>query len=108
MPRFEGTALDIGVLIATRYVLGTRIVLGWYVARKTRGGSEDYFLGWRDIIRPIVRLSFQVLNMSGSTFVELPTAGYNDGIAVYNYEWCTERRAPIRAQAPDVGDLEVI
>src|SRR6056297_2522262 len=36
---------------------------------------------------PIIGLSFYVANMSGSTFVALPGSGYNDGIAVYNYEW---------------------
>lgn len=36
---------------------------------------------------PIIGLSFYVANMSGSSFIGLPGSAYNDGIAVFHYEW---------------------
>lgn len=86
MPSLTVTTLD--VLILLGYVLGTRLFFGWYVVRKRRqSDTEAYFLGGRDIPWAVVGLSFYVSNMSGSTFVGLPGAGYASGIAVYHYEW---------------------
>ena len=86
MPDFSVTSIDITVLLV--YVLGTRIAFGWYINRKKKTEtSEGYFLAGRKLTWPIIGLSFYVSNMSGSTFVGLPGSGYNDGIAVYNYEW---------------------
>ncbi len=86
MPEFQVHTIDLLVLMV--YVMGTRVLFGWYFARKTRGGgSEDYFLAGRSLGWPIIGLSFYVSNMSGSTFVGLPGAGYADGIAVFHYEW---------------------
>lgn len=86
MPELQVTPLDIGILLT--YVLGTRVVLGWWFARRAKkGGAEGYFLAGRSMRWPIIGLSFYVANMSGSTFVALPGSGYHDGIAVYNYEW---------------------
>ncbi len=86
MSEFEIATIDIAILVT--YVLGTRIVLGWWFARRARqGGAEDYFLAGRRMSWPIIGLSFYVANMSGSTFIALPGSGYHEGIAVYNYEW---------------------
>ncbi len=86
MPSFDIHPIDIAILLS--YVLGTRIVLGWWFARKTKKqGAEGYFLAGRGMGWPIIGLSFYVANMSGSTFIALPGSGYLDGIAVYNYEW---------------------
>lgn len=86
MPQFTITGFDIAVLLV--YVLGTRLAFGWYLSRKTVSGtSQKYFLADRNLAWPIIGFSFYVSNMSGSTFVGLPGSGYNDGIAVYNYEW---------------------
>ena len=86
MPVLKVTALDLAILIA--YVLGSRVIFGWYIARKRRqGDSEAYFLGGRNIHWAFIGLSFYVSNMSGSTFVGLPGSGYLNGIAVYHYEW---------------------
>lgn len=86
MPDLNVTALDVTILLT--YVLGTRILFGWYIVRKRRSGNaEDYFLGGRNIPWAIVGLSFYVSNMSGSTFVGLPGSGYQTGISVYHYEW---------------------
>jgi SSS family solute:Na+ symporter len=86
MPSFDIHPVDVAILLG--YVLGTRVVLGWWFARKTKQqGAEGYFLAGRGMRWPIIGLSFYVANMSGSTFVALPGSGYLDGIAVYNYEW---------------------
>lgn len=86
MPELEVQAIDVVILLT--YVLGTRIVFGWWAARKNRGrGSEEYFLAGRSLRWPLIGLSFYVSNMSGSTFIGLPGAGYQDGIAVFHYEW---------------------
>jgi SSS family solute:Na+ symporter len=86
MPALRVTILDLIILIT--YVLGSRIIFGWYIARKrTQGNSEAYFLGGRNIHWAFIGLSFYVSNMSGSTFVGLPGSGYLNGIAVYHYEW---------------------
>ncbi len=86
MPQFTITGFDIAVLLV--YVLGTRVAFGWYLSRRAVSGtSQKYFLADRNLAWPIIGFSFYVSNMSGSTFVGLPGSGYNDGIAVYNYEW---------------------
>jgi len=87
VPPLQVTTLDLTILFA--YVVGTRLFFGWYIARRRRrhGGTEEYFLGSRDIPWAIVGLSFYVSNMSASTFVGLPGSGYLNGIAVYHYEW---------------------
>jgi SSS family solute:Na+ symporter len=86
MPVLTVSALDVAILLA--YVLGSRLVFGWYIARKRRqGDTEAYFLGGRNIHWAFIGLSFYVSNMSGSSFVGLPGSGYLNGIAVYHYEW---------------------
>jgi solute:Na+ symporter, SSS family len=86
MPPLTVSSLDVVILIA--YVLGSRLIFGWYIARKRRmGDTEAYFLGGRNIPWAFIGLSFYVSNMSGSTFVGLPGSGYLNGIAVYHYEW---------------------
>lgn len=86
MPNFDIHPLDIAIVLG--YVLGTRVVLGWWFARQTREqGAEGYFLAGRKLTWPLIGLSFYVANMSGSTFIALPGSGYHDGIAVFSYEW---------------------
>jgi SSS family solute:Na+ symporter len=86
MPTLTVATLDIVILIA--YVVGSRLIFGWYIARMRRqGDAEAYFLGGRNIHWALIGLSFYVSNMSGSTFVGLPGSGYLSGIAVYHYEW---------------------
>ena len=85
LPQFEVQAVDIAVLLV--YVLGTRIVFGWLLAKRVSKGSEAYFLAGKHLKWPLIGMSFYVSNMSGSSFVGLPGSGYNDGVAVYNYEW---------------------
>lgn len=79
-------AVDIAVIVV--YVIGVRIALAWYLARKVHaGGSEEYFLAGRSLRWPLIGLSFYVSNMSGSTFVGLPGSAYHEGVAVFHYEW---------------------
>lgn len=86
MPQFSVSAIDIAILLG--YVVGVRVLFGWLVLRRNRGGgSEDYFLSGRRLAWPLIGLSFYVSNMSGSSFVALAGAGYHDGINAYNYEW---------------------
>jgi Na+/proline symporter len=48
MPTLSVSALDLIILIG--YVLGSRLIFGWYIARKRRqGDTESYFLGGRNI-----------------------------------------------------------
>jgi SSS family solute:Na+ symporter len=86
LPTLTVTTLDLLILVV--YVLGSRLIFGWYIARKRRqDSSEAYFLGGRNIHWLFIGLSFYVSNMSGSTFVGLPGSGYLNGVAVYHYEW---------------------
>jgi hypothetical protein len=56
-------------------VVGSRLLFGWYIARKRRQGDpEAYFLGGRNIHWVFIGLSFYVSNMSSSTFVGLPSS----------------------------------
>lgn len=86
MEAFSISSIDIGILLL--YVIGVRLIFGWWVSKRIRGeGSEGYFLGGRRLAWPLIGLSFYVSNMSGSTFVALPGSAYSDGINAYNYEW---------------------
>lgn len=86
MPQFTVTHWDIAILVA--YVLGTRLIIGWYAALKARNAdTEGYFLAGRNMTWPIIGFSFYVANMSGSTFIALPASAYYSGISVYHYEW---------------------
>jgi SSS family solute:Na+ symporter len=86
MPELQVTAWDLGILIG--YVVLTRIAFGWFFARRIRGeGAEGYFLGGHRMRWPLIGLSFYVANMSGSSFIGLPGAGYHSGVSVYHYEW---------------------
>ena len=67
------------------YVIASRIVPLALSSDKT--GAEGYFLGGRNFLWPLVGLSLFATNMSGSSFIGLAGAGYNQGIAVYSYEW---------------------
>lgn len=74
MSEFNISTIDLIVLVV--YVIGTRILFGWYYGRKSQEGSESYFLAGRRIAWPIIGLSFYVSNMSGSSFVGLPGSGF--------------------------------
>ncbi len=86
MPDLNVTTIDLVIL--GLYVIGIRVALGLYVSWKTRGtGSEGYFLAGRNLIWPIVGLSFYVSQVGGGTFIGLAGSGYSSGVSVFNYEW---------------------
>ena len=86
MPKLEVSGWDLAILIG--YVVLTRVVVGVFVARRTRGeGAQGYFLEGHRMRWPIIGLSFYVANMGGSSFIGLPGAGYHSGISVFHYEW---------------------
>ena len=73
------------IIIACIYIIFV-IGIGLYVARKQKG-STDYFLAGRKLTWPLIGFSLFASNMNGSSFVGLAGSGYEDGIAVFNYEW---------------------
>ncbi len=82
--QFDITGIDIGILVV--YLILSRII-PLILNPKTSDDSEGYFLGSRNFIWPLIGFSLFASNMSGSHFVGLAAAGYNQGIAVFNYEW---------------------
>ncbi|MFD1912096.1 sodium:solute symporter family transporter [Halodurantibacterium flavum] len=83
MPDFEVTTLDLVIVVI--YILGI-LGLGIYIGRQQKD-SGGFFLGGRGAIWPIIGLSLMSANLSGTSYVGLAGAGYDDGIAVWNYEW---------------------
>ncbi|MBE0475674.1 MAG: sodium/solute symporter [Coriobacteriia bacterium] len=83
MPEFELTAIDL--VIAVAYV-GVIIGIGLWVGRG-KENSEGYFLAGRGMIWPLVGFSLMAANFSGTHYIGLAGAGYEDGVAVWNYEW---------------------
>jgi len=75
----------IDLSIAGLYVVFV-IGLGIYLARSHKG-AEDYFLGGRTFIWPLVGLSLYASNMSSSSLVGMAGSAYGTGISVFNYEW---------------------
>jgi SSS family solute:Na+ symporter len=83
--RFEVTGIDLGVFIA--YLILSRIIP--LLFRGKNENSEDYFLGGRNFIWPLIGFSLVATNVSGSTFVGLAGGAYTQGISIYAYEWMT-------------------
>jgi SSS family solute:Na+ symporter len=83
MPDFELGAIDITIVVV--WIIATRLI-GFWVGRG-KNDSDDYFLGGRSFIWPLIGFSLLATNQSGASFVGLAGSGYNQGIAVYNFEW---------------------
>ncbi|QBI18396.1 sodium:solute symporter [Egibacter rhizosphaerae] len=83
MPDFDLAALDIAVMAA--YVVFV-LALGWYVGRRKQD-SEGFFLAGRGMIWPLVGFGLIASQFSGTQYLGLAGAGYDEGIAVWNYEW---------------------
>lgn len=83
MPDFELAPLDLAIIGV--YVVGI-IAIGFWAGRGTKS-SGDFFLAGRTMIWPLVGFSLIVTNFSGTQFLGLAGAGYDTGIAVWNYEW---------------------
>lgn len=80
---FELTGLDIGILIA--YVIGI-LAIGLWIGRN-KEDQESFFLGGRGSNWFVVGFALMAANLSGTSYVGLAGAGYEDGISVWNYEW---------------------
>ena len=83
MPEFDLETIDLVIIGA--YVIGI-LAIGFWVARGTKD-SDSYFLAGRGMAWPLVGFSLIVTNFSGTQFLGLAGAGYDTGIAVWNYEW---------------------
>jgi SSS family solute:Na+ symporter len=79
----EVSRIDLVILAA--YIVGI-LFLGYWVGRKKENAGE-YFLTGRTAIWPLIGFALMAANLSGTSYVGLAGAGYDDGIAVWNYEW---------------------
>lgn len=82
MDQFQLTWIDTTIMI----VYGLAIIgYGLYKARSK--DSEEYFLGGRSMIWPVVGISLFAANISSSTLVGLAGDAYSTNTHVFNYEW---------------------
>jgi SSS family solute:Na+ symporter len=72
-------------LIIVVYFAGV-LLHGLWVSRGHED-SEDYFLAGRNLPWFLIGFSLFASNMSGSSFVGLIGASYDNGLVVFNYEW---------------------
>lgn len=82
MPDFDVSGLDFS--IAGLYIV-IIMAIGIWVSRSH--SDSDSFLSGRGAIWPVIGISMMSANLSGTSFVGLSGAGYEHGIAVWNYEW---------------------
>jgi solute:Na+ symporter, SSS family len=83
MPEFDLSTIDLAIIAA--YIVGI-VFIGFWVGRK-KEDSEGYFLAGRGMSWPLVGFALIAANFSGSLYLGLAGAGYDQGIAVWNYEW---------------------
>jgi solute:Na+ symporter, SSS family len=83
MPEFNLSGLDLG--LAAIYIAAI-ISVGVWVGRK-KDNAEGFLLAERGGRWPIVGFALIAANFSGTHYVGLAGAGYEDGVAVWNYEW---------------------
>jgi solute:Na+ symporter, SSS family len=83
MPEFDLQTLDL--LIIGAYIVGI-LGIGFWVGRG-KEDSEGFFLAGRGMLWPLVGFALISANFSGSLYLGLAGAGYDQGIAVWNYEW---------------------
>lgn len=79
---FQLSGLDITIMLVYAVFI---IAYGLYMGK--RESSEEYFLGGRSMIWPIVGISLFAANISSSTLVGLAGEGYKTNVHVFNYEW---------------------
>ncbi|MBR3369462.1 MAG: sodium/solute symporter [Rhodobacteraceae bacterium] len=82
MPDFDVSVLDFS--IAGLYIV-IIMAVGLWVSRSAKDSGS--FLGGSGAIWPVIGISMMSANLSGTSFVGLAGAGYEHGIAVWNYEW---------------------
>jgi solute:Na+ symporter, SSS family len=82
-PTFELSTIDYAIVGV--YVVGI-LALGFWVGRGKKN-AEDFLLGGRIAIWPLIGFGLMAANMSGTSYIGIAGAGYEEGIAVWNYEW---------------------
>ncbi|MEM6765360.1 MAG: sodium:solute symporter [Bacteroidota bacterium] len=82
MEQFSLNTLDIVIMLV--YAV---LIIGYGLYRAKRDSSEEYFLGGRSMIWPVVGISLFAANISSSTLVGLASDAYNTDTHVFNYEW---------------------
>jgi solute:Na+ symporter, SSS family len=82
-PNFELATLD--YIIVGIYILGILAIGFW--AGRNKDNADDFLLGGRIAIWPLVGFGLMAANMSGTSYIGIAGAGYEEGIAVWNYEW---------------------
>ncbi len=75
----------IDYVIVVVYFVGV-IAHGLWVSRGHED-ADDYFLAGRNLPWYLIGFSLFASNMSGSSFVGLMGASYDNGLVVFNYEW---------------------
>jgi solute:Na+ symporter, SSS family len=83
MPEFDLAPLDLAIIAAYAVMI---LGIGFYVGRKKKD-SDDFFLAGRGMIWPLVGFALIAANFSGTQYLGLAGAGFDQGIAVWNYEW---------------------
>jgi solute:Na+ symporter, SSS family len=83
MPEFELATVDL--VIVGAYVVMI-LAIGFWVGRK-KEDSEGYFLAGRGAIWPLIGFGLIAANLSGTSYIGLAGAGFEEGISVWNYEW---------------------
>ena len=76
------STLDISIMIV--YAIA---IIGYGLYHAKRQSSEEYFLGGRTMLWPIVGISLFAANISSSTLVGLASDAYKTNTHVFNYEW---------------------
>ena len=82
MPDFQITWIDYTIVALYLVIV---LAVGLWFARGNEN-AEDYFLAGRNFIWPLVGFSLLATNHSGASYIGLSSAGYAQGIAVFNYE----------------------
>ncbi|ROU03762.1 sodium:solute symporter [Histidinibacterium lentulum] len=82
---FDLAIIDYVIVVAYFVVI---IAHGVYVSKKIEGkGSDGYFLAGRSLPWYLIGFSLFASNMSGSSFVGTLGGAYENGVAIYNWEW---------------------
>jgi SSS family solute:Na+ symporter len=82
--RVQMTAWEIAIFIA--YLLLT-VAVGFFVARKGRSTSRDYFMGDRKLPWYVVGTSMVATAISSDHFIAQVGAGYSHGIVISAFSW---------------------
>lgn len=83
MPEFELAMIDYAIIIGYFIIC---LFIGWWYGRG-HDTADSYFLAGRTLPWYLIGFSLYASNMSGSSFVGLMGATYDNGMVVFNYEW---------------------